>query len=53
MNGKPLQVLVVEDNAGDAGLLREMFSKERPDSFELGETGQKACERSRTNWDVA
>jgi len=35
MNEKPLQVLLVEDNAGDARLLREMFSKERPDSFEL------------------
>ena len=32
---KPLQVLVVEDNAGDARLLREMFSKEKPGSFEL------------------
>jgi len=32
---KALQVLLVEDNAGDARLLREMFSKERPDSFEL------------------
>jgi signal transduction histidine kinase len=35
MNEKPLQVLVVEDNAGDARLIREMFSKERRDSFEL------------------
>src|SRR5580658_3051240 len=35
MKEKPLQVLLVEDNAGDARLLREMFSKERPDSFEL------------------
>jgi signal transduction histidine kinase len=35
MNEEALQVLVVEDNAGDARLLREMFSKERPDSFEL------------------
>jgi signal transduction histidine kinase len=32
---KPLQILLVEDNAGDARLLREMFSKESPDSFEL------------------
>jgi signal transduction histidine kinase len=32
---KALQVLLVEDNAGDVRLLREMFSKERPDSFEL------------------
>jgi signal transduction histidine kinase len=32
---KALQVLVVEDNAGDALLLRHMFSKERPGSFEL------------------
>jgi len=32
---KALQVLLVEDNAGDARLLREMFSKERPGSFEL------------------
>jgi signal transduction histidine kinase len=29
----PLQVLVVEDNAGDARLLHEMFRKERPGSF--------------------
>jgi len=32
---KTLQVLLVEDNAGDARLLREMFSKEKVDSFEL------------------
>jgi len=32
---KPLQVLVVEDNAGDARLLREMFSKEKPGSFQI------------------
>jgi signal transduction histidine kinase len=35
MKEKALQVLVVEDNAGDARLLREMFSKEKPGSFEL------------------
>src|SRR6202021_771263 len=35
MKEKALQVLVVEDNAGDVRLLREMFSKEKPDSFEL------------------
>jgi signal transduction histidine kinase len=35
MKEKALQVLLVEDNAGDVRLLREMFSKERPDSFEL------------------
>src|ERR1700694_2447327 len=35
MEEKALQVLVVEDNAGDARLLREMFSKEKPGSFEL------------------
>jgi signal transduction histidine kinase len=34
-NQKPLQVLLVEDNAADARLLREMFGKERPDSFVL------------------
>jgi signal transduction histidine kinase len=32
---KALQVLLVEDNAGDARLLREMFNKEKPDSFAL------------------
>jgi signal transduction histidine kinase len=32
---KALQILLVEDNAGDARLLREMFSKEKPDSFKL------------------
>ena len=35
MKGKALQILLVEDNAGDARLLREMFSKETPDSYEL------------------
>jgi signal transduction histidine kinase len=35
MKEKALQVLVVEDNAGDARLLREMFSTERPGSFHL------------------
>jgi len=35
MTEKPLQVLLVEDNAGDVRLLREMFSKERRDAFEL------------------
>ena len=35
MKEKALQVLVVEDNAGDARLLREMFRKEEPGSFEL------------------
>src|ERR1700681_3150732 len=35
MKEKALRVLVVEDNAGDARLLREMFSKEKPGSFEL------------------
>jgi signal transduction histidine kinase len=32
---KPLQVLVVEDSAGDARLLQEMFSKEKAGNFEL------------------
>src|SRR6202789_305464 len=35
MKEKTLRVLLVEDNAGDVRLLREMFSKERVDSFEL------------------
>jgi signal transduction histidine kinase len=35
MKEKPLDVLLVEDNAGDARLLREMFSKEKTDSFRL------------------
>jgi DNA-binding NtrC family response regulator len=35
MSEGPLQVLLVEDSAGDARLVREMFSKETPDSFEL------------------
>src|ERR1700694_330331 len=35
MKANPLQVLLVEDNAGDVRSLREMFSKEKPDSFEL------------------
>src|ERR1700730_594016 len=35
MKEKPLQVLLVEDNAADARLLREMFTKERPDCLQL------------------
>jgi signal transduction histidine kinase/DNA-binding NarL/FixJ family response regulator len=35
MREKALQILLVEDNAGDARLFREMFSHERPDSFKL------------------
>jgi signal transduction histidine kinase len=35
MNKNPLQVLLVEDNAGDVRLLREMFSKEKRDAFQL------------------
>src|ERR1700728_374169 len=35
MKEKTLKVLLVEDNAGDVRLLREMFSKERAGSFEL------------------
>jgi DNA-binding NtrC family response regulator len=35
MKEKELNVLLVEDNTGDARLLREMFSKEKPDSFHL------------------
>jgi signal transduction histidine kinase len=35
MNEQTLHVLLVEDNAGDARLLREMFNKEKPDSFQL------------------
>jgi signal transduction histidine kinase len=35
MKEKALHVLLVEDNAGDARLLREMFNTEKPGSFEL------------------
>jgi signal transduction histidine kinase len=35
MKEKPIQVLLVEDNEGDARLLRQMFRKEKPGSFEL------------------
>jgi signal transduction histidine kinase len=35
MKEKALHVLLVEDNAGDARLLHEMFSTEKPGSFEL------------------
>lgn len=34
-NQRALQVLLVEDNSGDARLLREMFSKEKTGSLEL------------------
>jgi signal transduction histidine kinase len=35
MKGKPLQVLLVEDSAGDVRLLREMLRAETPGSFVL------------------
>lgn len=35
MKEKALHVLLVEDNAGDARLLREMFSTEKPGRFKL------------------
>lgn len=35
MKDKALQILLVEDNAGDARLLREMFRGEKADSFKL------------------
>jgi len=35
VSGKALHVLLVEDNAGDARLLREMFSRENAGSFQL------------------
>ena len=35
MKKAALQVLLVEDNSGDALLLREMFRKEKPGSFQL------------------
>jgi len=35
MKEKTLRILLIEDNAGDVRLLREMFSKARPVSGEL------------------
>lgn len=35
MKENTLRVVVIEDNAGDARLLREMFSKERAGTFEM------------------
>lgn len=35
MSMEPLHILLVEDNPGDVRLLREMFSTERPGSFEI------------------
>jgi signal transduction histidine kinase/DNA-binding response OmpR family regulator len=35
MNDNVLQILLVEDNAGDARLFREMFSLEKPGTFHL------------------
>src|SRR3984885_3321722 len=35
MKENPRQIFLVEDNAGDVRLLREMFSKEKRDAFQL------------------
>jgi signal transduction histidine kinase len=47
MNKKPLRVLLVEDNAGDARLLREMFNKEKAGSFELSHLTHMADAEAR------
>lgn len=35
MTPEMLRILLVEDNPGDVRLLREMFSTERPNSYEI------------------
>jgi hypothetical protein len=51
MRTRVLKVLLVEDNAGDARLLREMFTTERPGSIEfdafdeVGRSISASCER--------
>jgi phosphoserine phosphatase RsbU/P len=53
MNKKPIQVLLVEDNAGDARLLREMFSKETVGCFELSHlTNMREAEARLANGGV-
>ena len=56
MKEKPLQVLLVEDNAGDVRLIREMFRNERPGSFELthlGRMDQAEIHLARGGTDIA
>jgi hypothetical protein len=55
MTEKPLQVFLVEDSAGDARLLREMFRMEEPGSFELTHLLHIMAERAwkRTIFDLA
>jgi len=53
MNKKPIQVLLVDDNAGDARLLREMFSKETVGCFELSHlTNMREAEARLANGGV-
>jgi signal transduction histidine kinase len=49
----PLRVLLVEDNAADARILREMFSKEAPGRFELSHlTHMRDAEAKLSNGEV-
>lgn len=40
MEGKPINVLLVEDNPGDARLIREMLGEARPGAFHLDQAGR-------------
>jgi PAS domain S-box-containing protein len=42
MNGKPIRVLLVEDDAGDARLFQAMLAREAPDEFHLTRVGRLA-----------
>jgi two-component system, sensor histidine kinase and response regulator len=42
MNGKPIRVLLVEDDAGDARLFHAMLTREAPDEFQLTRVGRLA-----------
>ena len=45
MEERIVRVLVIEDNAGDARLIREMLAEARGTSFQVVEAG-----RSRSSW---
>ncbi len=40
MEGQPVKVLLVEDNPGDARLIREMLGEARPGAFHLDQAGR-------------
>jgi hypothetical protein len=53
MKEKALQILLVEDNAGDARVLREKFGTEKPGSFVDAAEGAASTQEITLSFDLS